>query len=117
MTYHRLFLEKPLKTKRKPAIIRAFSFSWFGIDAGQSGLKSNDASKPKIFPKPVDLMHPLKQYRHDTDVTITKAFPVNEVLFKPKKEPFDTELGWNQPRHYLVRRYLVECLKQTDISR
>jgi hypothetical protein len=26
-TYQRIFLEKPVKTQRKPAIIRAFSFS------------------------------------------------------------------------------------------
>jgi len=57
-------------------------------------------------------MHPLVQYGNDTDVTIAKLLPVDKVLFVAKKEPFDTELGGNGPRHYFMRCDLFKGLEK-----
>jgi len=59
-------------------------------------------------------MHPLVQYGNDTDVTIAKLLPVDEVLFVAEKEPFDTERGRNGPRHHFMRCDLFKGRKKAS---
>ena len=65
--------------------------------AGQHDRSGWPASPRKVLPKPVHLMHPLVQDRHDADVPVRQSPPVHEMMDMPEVEAFDPELSRNGP--------------------
>jgi hypothetical protein len=49
-------------------------------------------SVAKIFLETVDLMHPLMQNRDDTDITIGKSAPIDEMVLVSKEVSFNAKL-------------------------
>ena len=46
-----------------------------------------------VVAEAIDLMHPLVQDRHDADVAVREAAPVNDVALLAEVEALDPELG------------------------
>ena len=60
---------------------------------GADNRRPSHPSLRKILPKPVHLVHPLVQDRHDADVPVRQPPPVHEMMRVPEVEAFDPELG------------------------
>lgn len=66
----------------------------------------------EIFPEAIDLVHPLMQDRHDTDIAVREPAPMDEVPFVAKEETFNAELGGNGSGWCPVGFDTVERLEQ-----
>ena len=64
---------------------------------GADNRRPSHPSLRKILPKPVHLVHPLVQDRHDADVPVRQTPPVHEMMEMPEVEAFDPELSRNGP--------------------
>ena len=64
------------------------------IDGTENRRRSHPSLR-QIVRKPVHLMHPLVQDRHDADVPVRQTPPVHEMMRVPEGEAFDAELGWD----------------------
>src|SRR5690606_493998 len=70
------------------------------------------SSKTKVIPKAIDSVHPLMQYRNDTDIAVRKPAPVNEMLCVTKKIPVDAKLGRDGAGQGFAGLYPIESLEQ-----
>lgn len=66
----------------------------------------------KILPKPIDLMHPFVEDRHDTDVPVGQPAPIDIVPPVTKQVTLDAERCRNGSRCHAVGFDAIEGSKQ-----
>jgi hypothetical protein len=79
---------------------------------GADNRRPSHPSLRKIFPKPVHLMHPLVQDRHDANIPVRQPPPVHEMMLVPEVEAVDGELCRDRPRRDAMHLDLAERCKE-----
>ena len=70
---------------------------------GADNRRRRHPSLRKILPKPVHLMHPLVQDRHDANITVRQPPPVHEMMRVPEVKAVDGELCRDRTRRRAPR--------------